>query len=132
MERKRITKPKEISIVTTRFKSLKELGKCVERYKAYQCNHPRKSNYNGTGQANIVEKNNVIAGEVVKVSMMENKVDWILDTGASRHFCNNKAIITDFEDARVGNHVYIGNSSPERVLDNNVEPSQIRPHMMQV
>lgn len=48
--------------------------------------------------------------------MVENNVDWILDTGATRHFCINKTLFREFEDAGEGECVYMGNSSVVGVL----------------
>ncbi|KAL0286153.1 UNVERIFIED_CONTAM: hypothetical protein Sangu_2747500 [Sesamum angustifolium] len=47
---------------------------------------------------------------------MENKIDWILDTGASKHFCSNKELFQDFEEARDGECVFMGNSTTAGVL----------------
>lgn len=48
---------------------------------------------------------------MVEANLVENKKDWILGTGASRHFCTNKDLFQEFEDAAEGECVYMGNSS---------------------
>ncbi|XP_056688755.1 uncharacterized protein [Spinacia oleracea] len=85
-------------------------------HKAYQYDHRHKRNSNGVSQANLVEKNEVIVAVFVEANLVEKKLEWILDTGASKHFCANKAIMTDFEDASDGDNVYMGNSSIAGVL----------------
>ena len=41
--------------------------------------------------------------------------EWILDSGASRHFCANKELMIDFEDVAHGQCVYMDNSSTATV-----------------
>ncbi|XP_021764848.1 uncharacterized protein LOC110729418 [Chenopodium quinoa] len=86
-------------------------------HKAYQCNRRHEAKKDGTTfQANIVEKEDIIAAVVVEANLVKNKIEWILDTGASRHFCANKALMTEFEDVTNGDHGYMGNSSTAGVL----------------
>ncbi|KAL0455941.1 UNVERIFIED_CONTAM: hypothetical protein Slati_0933300 [Sesamum latifolium] len=68
-------------------------------HKAYQCyqrkdqqksNH--KQNAQTTPQVNLAETEEVIAAVVVEANLVENKSDWILDTGASKNFCSNKEL----------------------------------------
>ena len=40
---------------------------------------------------------------------MQNLIEWILDFGASRHFCANKELMINFEDVVDGQCVYMGN-----------------------
>ncbi|KAL0320415.1 UNVERIFIED_CONTAM: hypothetical protein Sradi_5303000 [Sesamum radiatum] len=64
-------------------------------HKAYQC-FQRKDQKNPpsqlTPQANLTEQEEIIAAVVVEANLVENKTDWILDTGASKHFCSNKEL----------------------------------------
>ena len=39
----------------------------------------------------IAEGNKVIAAIVIEANLVANKTDWVLDTGASRHFCAIKS-----------------------------------------
>ena len=48
--------------------------------------------------------------------MVDNKVDWILDTGASKHLCANKELFHQIEDADDGECVFMGNSATAGVL----------------
>ena len=47
---------------------------------------------------------------------MSNSTEWILDTGATRHFCANKDLMHDFEDTPDGEHVYMGNAATAGVM----------------
>ena len=50
-------------------------------------------------QANLAEGNEVIVVVVVEANLLANKIVWVLDTGASRHFCANKELLYDFEES---------------------------------
>ncbi|KAK4406311.1 Retrovirus-related Pol polyprotein from transposon TNT 1-94 [Sesamum angolense] len=67
-------------------------------------------------QINLTEQEEVIAAVVVEANLMENKIAWILDTGASKHFCSNKELFQDFQEARDGECVFMGNSTTAGVL----------------
>jgi len=47
-----------------------------------------------------------------------NTTEWILDNGATRHFCTNKDLMHDFKDVLDGEHVFIGNATTAEVLGN--------------
>ncbi|KAL2245992.1 UNVERIFIED_CONTAM: hypothetical protein Sindi_2867400 [Sesamum indicum] len=94
-------------------------------HKAYQCYHRKdqqKTNQNpttkSTPQVNLIdiENDEIIAAVVVEANLIENKEDWILDTGASRHFCSNKALFHELSDATDGECVFMGNSTTAGVL----------------
>ncbi|KAL0319909.1 UNVERIFIED_CONTAM: hypothetical protein Sradi_5252400 [Sesamum radiatum] len=87
-------------------------------HKAYQCyqrkdqqkpNH--KQHAQTTPQVNLAETEEVIAAVVVEANLVENKSDWILDTGASKHFCSNKELFQELKEAADGECVYMGNSA---------------------
>lgn len=85
-------------------------------HKAYQCFQRRgqqhssgKSEGKVSYQENLAESDEVIAAVVFEANMVENKSDWVLDTGASRHFCANQDLFNDFEDVAEGGCVYMGN-----------------------
>lgn len=95
----------------------------IPGHKAYQCfkrHGPQQSNTKPDGQianhANLAETDEIIAAVVVEANLAENKSDWILDTGASRHFCTNKDVFHNFEEVGEGECVYMGNSSVAGVL----------------
>ena len=67
-------------------------------------------------QSNLVEGNEVIVVVVVEENLVANKIDWVLDTSASRHFCANKELFNDFEESTDGERVYMGNSTTVVVM----------------
>ncbi|KAL0349971.1 UNVERIFIED_CONTAM: hypothetical protein Sradi_4146300 [Sesamum radiatum] len=77
----------------------------------------QKPNLKPTPQARLIEKEEVIVAIVVQANLVENKADFILDTGASRHFCCNKQLFQEFHEALDGECVFTGNSATARVLD---------------
>ncbi|KAL0413818.1 UNVERIFIED_CONTAM: Retrovirus-related Pol polyprotein from transposon TNT 1-94 [Sesamum radiatum] len=88
-------------------------------HKAYQC-FQRKDQKNPpsqlTPQANLTEQEEIIAAVVVEANLVENKTDWILDTGASKHFCSNKELFQELHEAPDGECVFMGNSTTAGVL----------------
>lgn len=46
--------------------------------------------------------------------MVSNKSEWIVDTGATKHFCSDKDLFVDFSNASDGE--FMGNSSSFEVL----------------
>ncbi|KAL0332841.1 UNVERIFIED_CONTAM: Retrovirus-related Pol polyprotein from transposon TNT 1-94 [Sesamum calycinum] len=94
-----------------------------EGHKAYRCfqrKDQQKPNHKPPSQPrpqiNLTEQEEVIAAVVVEANLMENKIDWILDTDASKHFCSNKELFQDFQEARDGECVFMGNSTTAGVL----------------
>ncbi|KAK4402405.1 Retrovirus-related Pol polyprotein from transposon TNT 1-94 [Sesamum angolense] len=92
-------------------------------HKAYQCfqrNDQQKTRDKPPSQPrpqiNLAKQEEVIAAVVVEANLMENKTDWIQDTGASKHFCSNKELFQDFQEARDGECVFMGNSTTAGVL----------------
>lgn len=85
-------------------------------HKAYQCPQRQGSVQKEPPQANLAVSDEVIAAVVVEANLVENRSDWILDTGASRHFCSNKELLHDFQDATGGECVYMGNAATAGVL----------------
>ncbi|KAL0392729.1 UNVERIFIED_CONTAM: hypothetical protein Sradi_2495700 [Sesamum radiatum] len=69
-----------------------------------------------TPQVNLAEKDKIIATVVVEANLVENKNDWVLDTGTSKHFCSNKALFHELVDAIDGECVFMGNSTTVGVL----------------
>ncbi|KAL0319882.1 UNVERIFIED_CONTAM: hypothetical protein Sradi_5249700 [Sesamum radiatum] len=92
-------------------------------HKAYQCfqrKDQQKSNHKpasqSTPQVNLAEQEEIIAVVVVEANLIENKTDWILDTGASKYFCSNKELFQELHEAPDGECVFMGNSTTVRVL----------------
>ncbi|KAL0396561.1 UNVERIFIED_CONTAM: hypothetical protein Scaly_0104500 [Sesamum calycinum] len=88
-------------------------------HKAYQCyqrKDQQKTNKKQNPQLNLAETEEIIAVVVVEANLVENKVDWILDTGASKHFCANKELFHEFHEASDGECVFMGNSTTAGVM----------------
>ncbi|TYG70959.1 hypothetical protein ES288_D05G356500v1 [Gossypium darwinii] len=58
----------------------------------------------------------MIAAVVSKINLVENDIEWIVDTCASKHLCANREMFTKFENVVEGEQVYMGNSSNPEVL----------------
>ncbi|KAK9688852.1 hypothetical protein RND81_09G015900, partial [Saponaria officinalis] len=74
-------------------------------HKAYQCTQKK------TVEANVAETDDIIVAVIVEENLVGNVAEWILDTGASRHFCADKGLFVEFEEVADGECVYMGNSS---------------------
>ncbi|KAK9740651.1 hypothetical protein RND81_03G051100 [Saponaria officinalis] len=74
-------------------------------HKAYQCTQKK------TDEANVAETDDIIAAVIVEANLVGNVAEWILDTGASRHFCAHKGLFAEFEEVADGECIYMGNSS---------------------
>ncbi|XP_022153695.1 uncharacterized protein LOC111021147 [Momordica charantia] len=86
-------------------------------HKSYQCTQKKdRIDQRATPQANLTETDDIITTVVVETNLVENKSDWILDTGASRHFCSNRDLFHDFQDSADGECVFMGNSATVGVL----------------
>ncbi|KAK4386389.1 hypothetical protein Sango_2509500 [Sesamum angolense] len=88
-------------------------------HKAYQCyqrKDQQKTNQKQNPQLNLAETEEIIPAVVVEANLVENKVDWILDTGASKHFCANKELFHEFHEASDGECVFMGNSATAGVM----------------
>ncbi|KAL0401677.1 UNVERIFIED_CONTAM: Retrovirus-related Pol polyprotein from transposon TNT 1-94 [Sesamum latifolium] len=89
-------------------------------YQYYQRKDQQKSNHKHnaqtTPQVNLAETEEVIAVVVMEANLVENKSDWILDTGASKHFCSNKELFQELKEAADGECIYMGNSATAGVL----------------
>ncbi|KAL0428196.1 UNVERIFIED_CONTAM: hypothetical protein Slati_2994400 [Sesamum latifolium] len=81
---------------------------------------PTEKNLKPAPQANpqvhLTENEEVIAAVVVEENLVENKADWILDTGASKYFCSNKELFQEFHEASDVECVFMGNSGTAGVL----------------
>ena len=49
-----------------------------------------------TNHINTAKTNDIIVAVVIEANLVENKADWVLDIGASRHFCANKDLFHNF------------------------------------
>ncbi|KAL0370798.1 UNVERIFIED_CONTAM: hypothetical protein Sangu_0397900 [Sesamum angustifolium] len=89
-------------------------------YKAYQCyqrkDQQKTNQKQNTPQLNLAEIEKIIAAVVLEANLVENKMDWILDTGASKHFCANNDLFQEFHEASNGECVFMGNSATAGVM----------------
>lgn len=60
-------------------------------------------------QANLTESE-VIAAVVSEVNLVNNMIEWVVDTGATRHICSNKEMFLDYEEVIDGESVYLGDA----------------------
>ncbi|KAL0354512.1 UNVERIFIED_CONTAM: Retrovirus-related Pol polyprotein from transposon TNT 1-94 [Sesamum radiatum] len=97
---------------------------CYQRKDQQKPNH--KQHAQTTPQVNLAETEEVIAAVVVEANLVENKSDWILDTGASKHFCSNKELFQELKEAADGECVYMGNSATAGVLGKGKESKFVR------
>jgi len=74
-------------------------------HKAYQCNQ-RKGSVQAKQKstppiANIAETEDneiICAVTTLEANLVHNLTEWIIDSGASRHFCANRELMVDFEN----------------------------------
>ncbi|KAE8681800.1 Serine/threonine-protein kinase ICK [Hibiscus syriacus] len=85
--------------------------------KAYQCQHRSDRQNENKPQMHVVEKDDeIIVAVVSEINMVENSSEWVVDTGASKHFCARKELFTEFENGNIGERVYMRNSNSSEVL----------------
>ncbi|KAA0033483.1 ty1-copia retrotransposon protein [Cucumis melo var. makuwa] len=89
---------------------------CEKEHKSYQCNQ-RKRRPNQKPQANLAEQDIEVITTVVKVNLIENKTNSILDIGASRHFYTNRELLPDYEDTTDRECVFMENSVTAGVIE---------------
>ncbi|KAK9699502.1 hypothetical protein RND81_08G177700 [Saponaria officinalis] len=79
--------------------------------------HTKPCTRKKTAKANVAETDDIIAAAIVEANLVGNVAEWILDTGASRHFCADKGLFVEFEEVADGECVYMGNSSSAMMQD---------------
>ena len=88
------------------------------RNRKAQVNHKRKA-----AQANITEveklsenASNISFYVVVsEVNLVGNTKEWWVDTGATRHICSGKKMLSSYEAINDGEQLFMGNSSTSKV-----------------
>ncbi|TYK15379.1 ty1-copia retrotransposon protein [Cucumis melo var. makuwa] len=89
-----------------------------EGHKSYQRNQRKgRPSQKPTPQANLAEQDSEFIAVIIEANLIENKMDCILDTGVSRHFCTNRELLHDYEDTADGECVFIGNSTTAGVSE---------------
>ncbi|KAK9714197.1 hypothetical protein RND81_06G078900 [Saponaria officinalis] len=91
----------------------------VVEYRNTGTNKRSNDQYNKP-QANVVEGSSegddIIVAMVSKINLVGNLVEWIVDTGATRHICTNKDLNKEFKYVDEKEVVYVGNSNEVSVL----------------
>ena len=57
-------------------------------------------------QANLTESG-VMATIVFEVNLVNNMIEWVVDTGATKHICSNKEMFLDYEEVIDGESIYL-------------------------
>ena len=57
-------------------------------------------------QANLTESG-VMATVVFEVNLVNNMIEWVVDTGATKHICSNKEMFLDYEEVIDGESIYL-------------------------
>ncbi|GJW69483.1 hypothetical protein Tco_0123907 [Tanacetum coccineum] len=52
----------------------------------------------------------------LETNLVEDKAMWIMDSGASRHICNNRGLFHEFEEGKDSECIFMGNSHTAGVL----------------
>ena len=52
----------------------------------------------------------VMATVVFEVNLVNNMIEWVVDTGATRHICSNKEMFLDYEEVIDRESVYLGDA----------------------
>ena len=55
------------------------------------------------------------AALVQKIKLVNNIIDWVVDTGATRYICFSKELFLNFEEVIDEENVYLGDSGTARV-----------------
>ncbi|KAA0042265.1 ty1-copia retrotransposon protein [Cucumis melo var. makuwa] len=84
--------------------------------KEYVVGKKGRPNQKPTPQAKLAEQDDEVIATIVEINLKENKIDWILDTKASRHFCTNRELLHDYEDTTDGECVFMGNLATAGVI----------------
>ncbi|XP_031095199.1 uncharacterized protein LOC115999491 [Ipomoea triloba] len=79
----------------------------------------KKSDNGGTkNQAHLIEDTDnteVVAVVITEANIVGDLEEYVVDTRASRHFCNNKDMFKEFEPITEGEQVFMGNSNVSQV-----------------
>ena len=62
---------------------------------------------------NIVSESE--AALVLEMKFVNNMIDWVVDTGATRHICSSEELFINYEEVTDEENVYLGGSGTARV-----------------
>ena len=55
------------------------------------------------------------AALVLEMKFVNNMIDWVVDTGATRHICSSEELFINYEEVTDEENVYLGGSGTARV-----------------
>ncbi|XP_057535237.1 uncharacterized protein LOC130813420 [Amaranthus tricolor] len=83
-------------------------------HKAWQCYNRKDASNNGQksdqnkNQAHIAEESDdVIAAVVSEINLVGNKAEWVVETGATKHFCSEKDLFIEFHEFSKADQGYL-------------------------
>ncbi|KAJ9684091.1 hypothetical protein PVL29_016537 [Vitis rotundifolia] len=100
--------------------TIKKRGNCFvcgkSGHHAAQCRH-RKRTENTNSKENLAETEVITAVISSEVSMVTNMMDWVVDSGATRHICGNGSAFTSYTTVKEGEEqVFMGDSRSTPVI----------------
>ena len=78
------------------------------------CRALKRQNIGGKPIASEAKNSKFIA-VISEINVLEDAGDWWIDSGATRHVCNNKKFFTEYDSVEDGTVLYMGNSSTAAV-----------------
>ncbi|CAN0840217.1 Retrovirus-related Pol polyprotein from transposon TNT 1-94, partial [Linum grandiflorum] len=101
-------------------------------HRAHQCNYRKIPGSTSRSQAHLVERKEetgkeetgkeesgteVIAAVIqLESNLVEGKAEWLIDSGACKHFCSSKELFSTLEESNTGEMVYMGNASSSPIM----------------
>ena len=84
-------------------------------HKAQECRHRKDQTVTRTNQAHVHEFDDNLVAVVTETNMVSNVKGWWIDTGATRHICDDKNLFSEYKHMDDGEKLYMGNSSASKV-----------------
>ncbi|GMI83726.1 hypothetical protein HRI_002041900 [Hibiscus trionum] len=77
---------------------------------AHQCRHRKGIHENPTqSNVNLVEADEIIAAFLFQANIVTNMIEWVVDSGVTRHICDNRNVFTSYTPVKEGEEsVYLG------------------------
>ncbi|CAN0918509.1 Retrovirus-related Pol polyprotein from transposon TNT 1-94, partial [Linum grandiflorum] len=101
-------------------------------HRSYQCNYRKVPGSTSRPHAHLVERKEesgkeeagkeetgkeVIAAVIhLESNLVEGRSEWLIDSGAYRHFCSSKNLFTSLEETNTREVVYMGNASSSPIM----------------
>ncbi|KAL0458633.1 UNVERIFIED_CONTAM: hypothetical protein Slati_0490500 [Sesamum latifolium] len=109
-----VTTEEPRNLKTMRRKPGHKTYQCFQRKDQQKTNNKLASQ--PTLQVKLTKQEEAIVAVVVEANLVENKTDWILDMGASKHFSSNKDLFQELHEVPDGECIFMGNSTTAGVL----------------